>query len=130
MGGSNSESVHKTASYRICHELDFLFAIKYLIKRNPATCMIDAKLLMHLFIFFLFTEIEVTRHNWAWLGTQTHVTQEVHNSAKWSRQQWSIMWEWALHKSLASKNRNVAMLNRSRKRCVSKLSKEPEWNLD
>lgn len=40
------------------------------------------------------------------------------------------MWEGALHKSIAAKNRNVAMVNSSLKSCGSKILKEPEWNLD
>lgn len=66
---------------------------------------------------------ENSSHKWALFSTQIHVTQEVHNSAKWSRQQWSIMWERALHKSNASKNRNVAMADRSWKCCDSKRPK-------
>lgn len=46
-------------------------------------------------------------------STQDTHTYMEHNSAKWGRQQWSIMWMWALHKSIASKNRNAAIVNRT-----------------
>lgn len=61
---------------------------------------------------------------------QIEVTRVAHDAAKKSRQQWSIMWEGALHKSIAAKNRNVAMVNSSLKSYGSKILKEAEWNLD